>query len=107
MPHIPHDAVLGGTHLGMKGDGELDHPEAGAQMTTDLGHGGNDLLPDLRRQTAELDGIQPAHIARQVELIEKSHGPGVYSSPARRALCTAPSTPFTKDAASSEANRLA
>ena len=65
MPHIPDDLVPGAVKDIVEGDGQIHHSQAGGQVASGFGHGGDDLLPDFlgqlrqefRRQLLQLLGI--------------------------------------------------
>ncbi len=71
MAHIPDDLVRGAVKDVVQGDGEFHRPQAGGQMPAGLGHGGNDLLPDLLRQLRQQFRRQFFQILRTIDVIQQ------------------------------------
>jgi hypothetical protein len=56
--------------------GELDHAEAGAEMAASDRHGRDRLLAQFIGELAQLVGLQPTDVGRDVDGIEKRRGAG-------------------------------
>jgi hypothetical protein len=55
----------------VEGNGELDHPEAGAEMAAGDRHRIDGFLAQLIGKLAQLPALEPAQIRRRLDQVEK------------------------------------
>ena len=71
MADVPDQAVLRRVEHVMEGDGELDHPETGAEMAAGDRHRIDGLLAQLVGELAQLPALQAAQIRRRLDQVEQ------------------------------------
>ena len=69
VSHIPDNFVQRGIKHIMKGDGQLNRPKTGGQVSTGFGGGFNDLLSNFSGKIFELFQGQSLKIRRTVDLV--------------------------------------
>ena len=74
MPHVPDDLVTGRIELVQEGDAQLDHAEAGADVTAGDGAALDQPVADLLGQLGELVPAQALEIFGGFDRGEQSHG---------------------------------
>ena len=79
MPGIPQDDVVRGVEHAMESEGELDHPEVGAEMAAVGVDRFNDDVAHLGRERGELLGGEGLEVGRRLNRLN-DHG----RSPCRR-----------------------
>ena len=65
---VPDDAVLGTREDAVQGDGQLDHAQRAAQVSTGRGHRVDDLAADLRTQGSSLCVADVLEVLRSVQV---------------------------------------
>src|SRR4051794_19285353 len=71
MAHVPDQPVAWGIKDIMQRDRELDHAEAGAEMSAGDGDGVNRLLAQFGGKLRQLRGIKLAQVVRRPHLVEE------------------------------------
>ena len=77
MADIPDQAVRRRVEHVVEGDGELDHPQAGAEMAAGDRHRIDGLLAQLVRQLAQLPALETPQISRRLDLVEEGGAGGL------------------------------
>ncbi len=73
MAGVPQNPVHGRVEDPVQGDGELHHPEVGAQVATGPGHRLDEELPDVLGEFTELRFVQCLEIARPPDGLQQRH----------------------------------
>ncbi len=68
---VPDQAVVRRVEHVVQGNGELDHPQAGAEMAAGDRDRVDGLLAQLVRQLAQLPALEPAQISRRLDQVEE------------------------------------
>ena len=71
VAHVPDDAILRGVKAVVQGEGELDYPQAGAEVAAALADAPGQEVAELFGQRRELFRAQAAQRLRAVDAIEK------------------------------------
>ena len=70
VTHVPDDPILVEVKGLVERQGELDHPEAGAEVTAAGGHGFEMLLADLPGDRFEFRGAETVQLVGMAQLAE-------------------------------------
>jgi len=71
MADVPHQPVLRGIEHVVKGNGQLDHPEPGAEMAAGDRHRVHGFLAQFVGELAELAALQAAHVSRRLDQVKE------------------------------------
>jgi hypothetical protein len=75
VPDVPDDLVARAVEDVMKGDGQLDHPQRGAEMSTPAGDDVQYPLPDLPGELVERLAGEALEVLGAADTIEEAtHG---------------------------------